>query len=640
MSKVLEADPVVSESGKLNSGTDYREVLEAFRQVAEAISAQSDSERSDPDGLLHLIAAKICSLLSICRCSVYLKDPDTHLFHGQVGETGRRDDAAIKRLTAGVESDGFTREILARKEPVLIRNAKSDPRPVRSTMREWQVESMLGVPMIHNHQVIGLLFLDNADEPHDYTDSEQEMAATFANLAAIAVSQAQRTNHLASSFKTVARQIELLRKSSAIEDRLTNLVLDGASMGEIASTVASLTAKPCAIYDNKYNRLAMETPEGEAAPAQVFDEDRRSRPAVAKAISGIEAKQPSVIGPIPSAGLPHRYMVTPVTLHDDNWGYVVITAQTSQLSAMDTIVARRASTIIALELTAEQRAADAEVHARGALARDLIFGSDSDSSLTKRANFHGMDLERPHVVALVTRTASGRRRPPSARKLALALRRQDPTLQSCVSSVKDGVAAIIEVPGDRPTRQKVGAAKEWLAAAAAEAGAGGVTIAISTVCRGVSNFGGAFEQARQVSKCASELSSEDAPVLAADDLGAGRLLLAAPDSRETQRFVEDTLGPLIDSDDPAMITLLVTMGAFYTHGRSIRQSASSLEVHENTIRYRLGRIEEVTGLDLASNSDDQLAGQMALLVLRLQGHVPSEEEAPKEPGDDESALEA
>ena len=632
MTNLLEAEPV-KRSAVLNGGTDgandYREVLEAFRQVAGAIS-----DETDPDDLLHLIAAKICSLLSIRRCSVYLKDPKTELFHGQVAETGRKVDAAIKRLTAGVESDGFTREILARKEPVLIRNAKSDPRPVRSTMREWDVESMLGVPMVHNHEVIGLLFLDNADEPHEYTESEQEMAFTFANLAAIAVSQSQRTAHLASSFKTVARQNKLLRKSSAIEDRLTNLVLDGAGMGEIASTVSSLTAKPCAIYDNKFNRLAMFTPEGEATPAQVFDEDRRTRPAVAKVISGIEAKQPSVIGPIPSASLPYRYLIMPVTLHDDNWGYVVITAQSSQFNAMDTIVARRASTIIALELTAEQRAADAEVHARGALARDLIFGSDGKASLTKRANFHGMDLERPHVVALITRGATGRRRPPSARKFALALREQKPGLQSCVSSVKDGVAAVIEVPGDVAARQMVASAKERLTAAANEAGAGGVSIAISTVCRGAGSFESAYEQARQVRKCATELCSDGDPVLAADDLGAGRLLLAAPDGEETRRFVEDTLGPLIDTEDPAMVTLLATMGAFYTHGRSIRQSAASLEVHENTIRYRLGRIEEVTGLELASNSDDQLAGQMALLVLRLQGRMPSAEEVPAEAASD------
>jgi len=45
-------------------------------------------------------------------------------------------------------------------------------------------------------------------------------------------------------------------------------------------------------------------------------------------------------------------------------------------------------------------------------------------------------------------------------------------------------------------------------------------------------------------------------------------------------------------------------------------------VHENTIRYRLARIEHVTGLGVSACSDDQLSAQLALLVLRLQGVLP------------------
>lgn len=489
-SPTLVGGPIVRDTATEDDAPEargYQEVVEAFRQIAGAISDETDT-----DSLLHLIAERVCALLSIKRCSVYLKDPETGLFHGQVAQTGRREDAAIKRLTAGIESDGFTREILAKKEPVLITNAKSDPRPVRSAMRHWDVNAMLGVPMVHNHEVIGLLFLDNADQPHDYTSSQQKLVAAFANLAAIAISQAQRTKRLASSFNTVARQNKLLRRSSAVEDRLTNLVLDGADMGEIAGAVSGLTLKPCAIYDSRFTRLAVAAPEGTTPPPQVFDDERRNKPQVATAISGLKPKRPSVIGPIPAAGLRHQVMVTPVTLHDDNWGYLTITAEKSQFNSLDTIVARRASTIIALELTAEQRAADTEVHSRGALARDLIYGSDEPVSLTKRANFHGMDLSAPHVVCLVTRASKSNRRPPSARRLALTLRESDPDLQSCVSSVTDGVVAVVEVPDGISTKAMVKSAKERVKKASVAAGSSeNIAIAISTVCRNVDSFPGA-----------------------------------------------------------------------------------------------------------------------------------------------------
>ncbi|HEX6955693.1 MAG TPA: GAF domain-containing protein, partial [Agromyces sp.] len=145
--------------------------MNAFSVVAHAIS-----EKADLDSLLHLVAERICTLLGIRRCSVYLRDHKTGVFRGQVAHSDRDIDVAIKRLTAGIEADGFTREILATQQPVLIVNAQSDPRPVRSTMLEWNVRTMLGVPMVLRGEVIGLLFLDNEDAPHDYSPAEQELA--------------------------------------------------------------------------------------------------------------------------------------------------------------------------------------------------------------------------------------------------------------------------------------------------------------------------------------------------------------------------------------------------------------------------------------------------------------------------------
>ena len=53
----------------------------------------------------------------------------------------------------------------------------------------------------------------------------------------------------------------------------------------------------------------------------------------------------------------------------------------------------------------------------------------------------------------------------------------------------------------------------------------------------------------------------------------------------------------------------------------MRRSAALLGVHENTIRYRLARVAEITGLNLAANPDHQLSGQLAVLILRLQGQI-------------------
>ena len=65
------------------------------------------------------------------------------------------------------------------------------------------------------------------------------------------------------------------------------------------------------------------------------------------------------------------------------------------------------------------------------------------------------------------------------------------------------------------------------------------------------------------------------------------------------------------------------MRVFFDRGRSVRNSAKFLGVHENTIRYRLGRVLDLTGLDLAADADAQLTAQVALLILRIQGRLPA-----------------
>ena len=202
---------------------DLSDLVAAFRKVAEAIS-----EDVELDAVLHIVGRECCALLDVHRCSVYLKDEEADVYRGRVGEPDPAWDESIKRLTCGTDADRFTQEIVAQRRPVLITDAQHDPRPIRSAMRAWDVHSMLGVPMVERGVVTGLIFLDNGDVPHTFSDHQQEVAATFANLAGIAISQARRSAELRTNLATVARQNGLLRRSATIDERLTALVLDAA----------------------------------------------------------------------------------------------------------------------------------------------------------------------------------------------------------------------------------------------------------------------------------------------------------------------------------------------------------------------------------------------------------------------------
>jgi sugar diacid utilization regulator len=407
-----------------------------------------------------------------------------------------------------------------------------------------------------------------------------------------------------------------------VEDRLTKLLLDGASLRQIAGAVTELTGKPCSIHDPEYRRLANASPAQTEVVPPLLDPEFLVEPAVQAAVANLTPGKPSVIGPIPALGLTHRFLVTQIKVGAAVWGYLVIMEHSGRLGAQDTIVARRTATIIALELSAERRAAEGESRAVEALTRDLIEGSDQPLALGRRAAFYGVALSEPHVVCLLSvRDEPAGERLSSAR-VAKEVAAVAPEVRALVGSVSKGAAVILELPRAGSTIEGVRAARCVATKLVARlADDGSVIAALSTVCTAAEDYPAAYGQALELHRCIGTFGSNGRfQVIAADDLGAGRLLLAATNRTDADRFTRDTLGPIL-AEDAGSRDLLETLRAFFTCSRSVRRSSALLDVHENTIRYRLGRIGELTGLDVAGDSGDQLAAQLALLILQMEGRL-------------------
>jgi hypothetical protein len=86
----------------------------------------------------------------------------------------------------------------------------------------------------------------------------------------------------------------------------------------------------------------------------------------------------------------------------------------------------------------------------------------------------------------------------------------------------------------------------------------------------------------------------------------------------SERFALDAAGALLEPEQDRQ-QLLATLVAFCDSHRNVRATGAALRVHENTVRYRLGKIAELTGLDVAANAEDQLTAQLAVLVFKLRG---------------------
>src|SRR4051794_10924802 len=130
----------------------------------------------------------------------------------------------------------------------------------------------------------------------------------------------------------------------------------------------------------------------------------------------------------------------------------------------------------------------------------------------------------------------------------------------------------------------------------------------------------------------AETGREDS-VLAFEETGAYRLLLPAmsEDPAELERFFSETVEPLVTYDEQYDTDLVQTLETFLDADANVAGTAQRLFTHRHTIRYRLERVRDLTGLDVASTDGREKLG-LGLKAMRVLSIA-----APRGPATEEGA---
>jgi sugar diacid utilization regulator len=119
---------------------------------------------------------------------------------------------------------------------------------------------------------------------------------------------------------------------------------------------------------------------------------------------------------------------------------------------------------------------------------------------------------------------------------------------------------------------------------------------------------------------ANVAEARGAETLTFEETGSYRLLLTAisEDPSELQRFFDETVAPLISYDEQYETELVRTLDTFLDEDANVARTAERLFTHRHTIRYRLERVRELTGLDVASTDGRERLG-LGLKAMRVLG---------------------
>jgi sugar diacid utilization regulator len=122
-------------------------------------------------------------------------------------------------------------------------------------------------------------------------------------------------------------------------------------------------------------------------------------------------------------------------------------------------------------------------------------------------------------------------------------------------------------------------------------------IGVSSPCDGVDRLPHAHREA-EVALRMFYLARATGGVAVYEELGVFQLFAEIENRESVERFVHSWLGPLVNYDADHGTDLVGTLRVHLARGGAYDITARALTVHRSTLKYRLRRIREISGVDL------------------------------------------
>jgi purine catabolism regulator len=404
--------------------------------------------------------------------------------------------------------------------------------------------------------------------------------------------------------RLVNEQYALLQRSIAVQERLQRIVLSERGLDAIAAALATLIGGTTVVFDGR----------GEPQALHAF---RRELPDDALASIGDElrerARRTEARGFVPSHGeLAPRALALPVAGAETTGlpqAWLVAIKDSGGLSEFDRLVLHQAVTVVALELLRRHVAASTERRLAGDVLSELVSGTVAGSDLARRLEPFGLGGRVTAVVMTPPARTPGKSGGTDATEAALAEAMRDEAVSGLVATSGNHVCALLPGFLDDELFELSQRILDRVVVKLGTAPAVGAGRAVAA---------GDARRAYHEARCALEARTLGGPAADSNgngsgprkptvatyrDLGSFQLLLSLQDSDALRLFCESLLGPIESGEGHYGGELMRSLEAFIECNGQWEAAARRLYCHRHTLRYRIRKIEELTGRDLASARD-------------------------------------
>lgn len=120
---------------------------------------------------------------------------------------------------------------------------------------------------------------------------------------------------------------------------------------------------------------------------------------------------------------------------------------------------------------------------------------------------------------------------------------------------------------------------------------------VSGKCNSTSDIAKSFQEISKINVLLEKLHKTD-HVFFYEEMRYFRMLIQYEQLQPMVHFMENVLGKLIQYDESKHTHLIDTLWCYFENNCNLQETSEAIFTHKNTVKYRLKRIQEITGMDL------------------------------------------
>lgn len=461
--------------------------------------------------------------------------------------------------------------------------------------------SALVAPLLTMDRPIGAMIVENFSAPRVFSQFDLRLFEGLAQGAAVAMVNAQLfTSERAARVRLetvnqlVSEQRDQLERRVQVQESLADIVREGLSAHALVARLARLCGVSVFLCDALRTIRTAQPPTDALTLTGIDDEHRDSISTALNEAEMTRSPQRATLGN-------NVLFVAPIPGGSEILGFLCALFGDSGPDEVHAAAVSSAAHIAATEFVERRAREEGHIRAEADTLELLMQGKAPNA------------LRAPYLLAIgrihhdIRGEAKVNQR--QLRALLACAQREFPDELGAATVRGDHVVLVWAEPRDE-VQKRLRITLERFAMLEADWHA---SFVLSDLIDAVSEFAAAFGEARLVAELHRRVGNVQS-VYAVRSLGAYRLILRSAGAGEVLRLCEDTLGEVRRYDRERQTAMVKTLRAYLDHGGSTKAAANALSVHPHTVQYRLGRLEQLSGLRLSA-PQERLTLELCLRIL-------------------------